>query len=49
VVDNPERKEAFMDLMKGIVGEFLNDFYGAPVAWPNPPQPAPERERSGSA
>jgi hypothetical protein len=49
VADNPERKEAFMDLMKGIVGEFLNDFYQQPVTWPDPPQRAPERERSGSS
>jgi hypothetical protein len=49
VADNPERKEAFMDLMRGIVSEFLNDFYQQSVIWPDPPRPAPEHERSGSA
>jgi hypothetical protein len=49
VVDNPERKQAFMDLMRGIVTEFLEEMTGVEVAWPNPPEPAPEHERSGSA
>ena len=49
VVDRPERKQAFMDLMKDIVSEFLGDAAGGgPVLW-DQSTIAPERERSGSA
>jgi hypothetical protein len=47
VRDNPERKQAFMDLMQGIVAEFLEQNFGPVASWKI--ETAPERERSGSA
>lgn len=46
VVDNPDRKRAFMDLMQGIVADFLQEKTGERPTW-NEPQAAPEIERSG--
>ena len=43
------RKQAFMDLMKDVLDEFIKDFTGsAPERW-NDPEAAPERERAGRA
>jgi hypothetical protein len=47
VRDNPKRKQAFMDLMQGIVAEFLEENFGPVTSWKT--ETAPERERSGSA
>jgi hypothetical protein len=46
VLDNPERKRAFMELMKGAVGEVLEEQTGALVeGWEE--RPGPEHERGG--
>jgi hypothetical protein len=47
VRDNPERKQAFMDLMQGIVKEFLEEQFGRVASWTT--ETAPEHERSGNA
>lgn len=47
VRNSPDRKEAFMMLMQGIVQECFAD-KGIAAEWPAP-QPAPEHERSGRA
>jgi hypothetical protein len=45
----PDRKAAFMDLMKDAVGDVLKEATGVAAIWPNPAQPAPESERGGRA
>lgn len=45
---NPERKDAFMEMMKGVVGDILEEASGSPVDW-NGPERAPEHERAGRA
>jgi hypothetical protein len=42
--DNPTLKEGFMKLMQQSVTYALLET-DVSVSWPNPPQPAPERER----
>lgn len=48
VVDNPDRKEAFLSLMKDIVSDIIEEAIGRRPSWKDP-QPAPEHERSGNA
>lgn len=48
VVNHPDRKKAFMDLMRDLVGEILADKTGASVMWGGA-KAAPENERSGNA
>lgn len=48
VADNPTRKQAFMDMMRDIVSEIIEDETGIRPQWGGP-EPAPEHERSGSA
>jgi hypothetical protein len=48
-VQDKDRRQAFMDIMKAFVGDILEEKLGAKVDWPNPPQSAPESERSGRA
>lgn len=47
VVNNPARKQAFMDLMQGIVADILKEETGQAPTWTI--ERAPEHERSGSA
>lgn len=47
VVDNADRKIAFMDMMRGAVSDLLEDQMGARPTWPDGPQAAPEAERAG--
>lgn len=47
VIDNPARKQAFMDMMRDIVGDIIESTVGVRPTWGGP-QSAPERERSGS-
>ena len=47
VIDNQERKDAFMEFMKQAVSDILQEELGAEATWPNDPEPAPESERSG--
>lgn len=48
VTDNPTRKQAFMDMMKDIVADFIEKATGIRPIWGGP-QSAPEHERSGAA
>ena len=48
VTTKPERKQEFMDLMRHVVEDILEDKLGAWPTWTEP-QRAPESERSGSA
>jgi hypothetical protein len=47
VVDHPERKEAFIGLMREAVGDLIEQATGVRPVW-GAPQPAPEHERSGN-
>jgi hypothetical protein len=46
-VETQERKDAFLALMREAVSDILEEATGARPTWPEGPQPAPERERSG--
>jgi len=48
VENNPQRKQAFIDLMTGAMTEVIEMFFGVkPDKWEQ--RPAPERDRSGEA
>lgn len=47
VVDNTTRKQAFMNMMRDIVGDIIEQTVGVRPTWGGP-QSAPEHERSGS-
>lgn len=49
IVQNPSRKEEFMELMRRAVSDLLESVIGAQAEWPDPPQNAPEHEKAGSA
>lgn len=49
IVANKARKDAFMALMQAAISDLLSVAGGLHVHWPNPPQRAPESERSGRA
>lgn len=49
IVQDPNRKRVFMDLMKDAVSDILEERVGVRPEWPDEPQAAPENERSGSA
>ena len=46
VVNNPDRKAAFMAMMQDAVSDILEEKVGTRPDW-NEPGPAPEHERSG--
>jgi len=46
VVENPARKQAFMDLMTGFVADIIKDETGQKPDW-TAPRDAPEREKAG--
>lgn len=46
VIDNPERKEAFMAMMTSVVAEIIEDRIGVRPSWSDTVK-APEHERSG--
>jgi hypothetical protein len=49
IVSDPDRKRAFMDLMKSYIGDVLSERGGIKdIQWPEP-QAAPEHERAGRA
>lgn len=48
VTNNPERKRAFMDLMRDVVADIIQDSTGVRPGW-NGERPAPEHERAGNA
>jgi hypothetical protein len=49
VTDNPVRKDDFIALMQMAMGDVIEGALGARPTWPDPPERAPEHERSGSA
>lgn len=44
---DPERKAAFMEMMRGIVADVIEMETGQRPTWPDGAQPAPEHERAG--
>lgn len=48
VVDSPARKHAFMDLMRDVVTDVIQEKTGLRPTWGGP-ETAPEHERGGSA
>lgn len=48
-VEDKERKDAFMALMREAVSDVIEEKTGVRPVWPRGPQPAPESERSGHA
>jgi hypothetical protein len=44
IVDNPERKDAFMRMMRDVVGDILEGITGVRPTWRDP-VPGPDRER----
>lgn len=48
VADHPERRAAFMALMKEALGDIFEEKLGRRPQWPYPGHPAPEHERGGS-
>ena len=48
IVGNPERKQAFMDMMRDIVSDLIEENTGIRPTWGGP-ETAPEHERAGSA
>lgn len=48
VATNPTRKQAFMDMMRDIVSDFIEEQTGIRPVWGGP-KSAPEHERSGNA
>ncbi len=46
-VENSERKQEFMTLMRQVVGDIIEEKIGIRPEWPNEPELAPEHERSG--
>jgi hypothetical protein len=49
VTDNPVRRADFIALMQSAMGDVIEGVLGTRPTWPNPPERAPEHERSGSA
>jgi hypothetical protein len=47
VLRDPQRKSAFMNLMRDGVADILEDATGLRPTWPEGPQAAPEHERGG--
>lgn len=48
IIEDPARKQAFMDLMRSGLSDIFADL-GMPVSKWNDPEPAPECERAGRA
>ena len=48
IANNPERKQAFMGMMRDIVSDIIEEQTGIRPTWGGP-QAAPEHERAGSA
>lgn len=46
IAENPARKQAFMNMMRDVVSDILEERLGVRLEWGGP-QAAPEHERSG--
>jgi hypothetical protein len=49
LVEDPELKQQFQSFMQAAVTVSIKEATGLAASWPDPPQPAPENERGGSA
>ena len=49
IIDNPERRAAFIGLMREGVSDLIEERTGQRPTWPDGIQPAPEHERAGNA
>jgi hypothetical protein len=47
IVNNPERKIAFMDFMRDAVSDLIEETTGVRPTWPEGAHAAPEHERAG--
>jgi hypothetical protein len=47
VIGNPERRQAFMLMMRDVVGDIIEAHTGTRPTW-NDPKPAPPHERAGN-
>lgn len=47
IIGNAERKQVFMDMMRDMVADIIEEQTGARPTWPKGPQSAPENERAG--
>jgi hypothetical protein len=48
-VQEPTRRDQFIAFMREAVADLIEENTGTRPQWPDPPQVAPEHERSGSA
>jgi hypothetical protein len=48
-VEQPDRKDAFLAMMREAVSDIIEETTGTRPSWPDGPQRAPESERSGHA
>jgi hypothetical protein len=48
-VQTPARRDQFIAFMREAVADLIEESTGTRPQWPDPPQRAPEHERSGSA
>lgn len=48
LVERPDRKNAFIGLMRDTVGDIMEETLGVRPTWPTAPRPAPEHERTRS-
>ena len=49
LVAEPKRRDQFIAFMRDVVADIIEESTGTRPQWPEPPQTAPEHERSGSA
>jgi hypothetical protein len=49
LVAEPKRRDQFIAFMRDVVADIIEESTGTRPQWPDPPQVAPEHERSGSA
>ena len=48
-VQDPKRRDQFIAIMREAVADVIEESTGTRPQWPEPPQPAPQHERAGSA
>ncbi len=48
IIENPERKQAFMDMMRDVVSDIIENKTGIRPIWGGV-EPAPQHERAGKA
>jgi hypothetical protein len=43
--DHEDRRLDFMEMMRDVIGDVLEERFGVRPTWPDPPRTAPEHER----